>query len=146
MDRRTFLGWVGVGWVASSLPVAIVACSSNSTKNQTASISVRSDGFQPVGTVAELNQKGQILNKEVAGKPVMVIRDPNQTNRLIAVNPTCPHRDCLVAWKSDKKAFICPCHDSEFTADGKVIKDPAKEPLLTYEAKIEGESIVVKVV
>ena len=151
MDRRTFLGWVGVGMVASSLPIAIAACSSNSTNSDnstnknTSATPARTDGFQPIGTVAELDQKGLILNKQLAATPVMVIRDPNNSNTLAAVNPTCTHKGCTVAWKADKKLFVCPCHDAEYTADGKVVEGPAKQPLPSYEAKIEGDSVLVKV-
>ncbi len=148
MDRRTFLTWVGVGWLASSLPVVIAACSSNSTKNDnapTASPPTKPDGFQTIGTVAELDGKGQILNKQLANSPVLVIRNPNNANTLAAVNPTCTHKGCTVAWKTDKKLFVCPCHDAEYSADGKVVKGPAKEPLPVYEVKIEGDSVLVKV-
>ena len=150
MDRRTFLGWVGVGMVASSLPIAIAACSSNSAKSDnspnrnTPANSTRNDGFQTAGTVAELNEKGFILTKELAA-PVIVIRDPNNSNNLAAVNPTCTHKGCTVAWKADKKLFVCPCHDSQFSPDGKVVKSPADKPLPTYQAKIEGNSVLVKV-
>ncbi len=152
MDRRTFLAWVGVGWVASSLPVALAACSSNSTKSDNstnkataANPTPSAEGFQPVGTVAELDRKGQILNKQLASGPVLVIRNPDNANNLAAVNPTCTHKGCTVAWKTNKKLFVCPCHDSEFAVDGKVVEGPAKKPLPTYEAKIEGDSILVKV-
>ena len=152
MDRRTFLGWVGVGWVASSLPVAIAACSSNSVKNNispetatAANATPRTDGFQTVGTVAELDQKGQILNKRLTGKPVLVIRNPDDANTLAAVNPTCTHEGCTVAWKTNKKLFVCPCHRAEFAVDGQVVHGPAKKPLPTYQAKIEGDSVLVKV-
>lgn len=148
MDRRTFLTWVGVGWLASSLPVALAACASNSTTNDnalTATPPTNPDGFQTVGTVAELDRKGQILNKQLANSPVLVIRNPNNTNTLAAVNPTCTHKGCTVAWKTDKKLFVCPCHDAEYSADGKVVEGPAKKSLPVYEAKIEGDAVLVKV-
>lgn len=156
MDRRTFLAWVGAGWVASSLPIAIAACSSDSAKsdnsnnkataaNPTANPTARADGFQPVGTVADLDRKGQILNKRLASGPVLVIRNPDDTNSLAAVNPTCTHKGCTVAWKTNKKLFVCPCHDAEFAVDGKVVEGPAKKPLPIYQAKIEGDAVLVKV-
>lgn len=151
MDRRTFLGWVGVGMVASSLPIAIAACSSNSANSEnsanknTPASTARTDGFQTAGTVAELNQKGFIINKQLAAAPVIVIRDLNNNNNLAAVNAACTHKGCTVAWKADKKLFVCPCHDSEFSPDGKVVEGPADKPLPTYQAKIEGDAVLVKV-
>jgi cytochrome b6-f complex iron-sulfur subunit len=154
MDRRTFLGWVGVGWVASSLPVALAACSSGNSDTQAqtnntatdtlVASSPRSDRFVVVGTVADLTQKGQILNKQSAVGPVLVVRNPAASNQLVAVNPTCPHLRCTVDWKSQPREFVCPCHGSKFATNGTVVTGPADKPLKTYQAKIEGNSVLVR--
>jgi cytochrome b6-f complex iron-sulfur subunit len=151
MERRTFLTWVGVGWVASSLPLAIVACSSNTIESaenpatQTAASSTRTDGFGSVGTISELESNaGQILNKEFTAGPVLVIRNPADPNTLSAVNPTCTHQGCTVGWQAEQKAFVCPCHGSKFDRDGKVNNDPATKPLSTYEVKVEKDLVLVK--
>lgn len=72
MERRQFLGWVGVGMLASSFPFVLAACNaeedetstSTSTPNPesepTIDTSVREDGFQVVGTVAELETDGSL--------------------------------------------------------------------------------------
>lgn len=75
MNRREFIGWVGIGSLASSLPVVIAACSSQ-TKSQQSTPPPRADGFQEVGAVTELDKNGQILNEAAAGK-VLIIRDPS---------------------------------------------------------------------
>lgn len=152
MNRREFLGWVGVGTVASSLPVAIATCfpdSYNSANAETPETNpsftiAQASSFQSVGTVADLDKDGQILNKKSPVGPVLVIRNPKDSKSLIAVNPTCTHNECTVKWKANEKLFDCPCHDSEFAPDGKVLKGPAKKPLATYQAKIEGNSVIVK--
>ncbi len=144
MNRREFLMWVGLGGIASSLPLAIAACSPKSTESQLPTTPPRADGFQAVGTVTQLKQKGQILNKQVAAGSVVVVSNPANPNTVIAVNPTCTHKGCTVEWKADKKAFVCPCHQAEFSFDGKVLQGPAKKSLPTYNAKIEGDSVLVK--
>lgn len=144
MNRREFLSWVGVGGVASYLPVALAACSSENSESKSSANPVRADGFQLVGTVAELDQKGEILNREFAGGAVLVIRNPNNSNTITAVNPSCTHAGCTVTWKTAQKEFVCPCHESKFAIDGKVVQGPAKEPLATYAAKLEGDSVLVK--
>jgi menaquinol-cytochrome c reductase iron-sulfur subunit len=40
-----------------------------------------------------------------------------------ALNVVCPHAGCFVDFRSEKKAFFCPCHNSLFELDGK-IRDP----------------------
>lgn len=144
MNRREFLMWVGVGGVASSLPIAIAACSPQDKKSESPATPKRPDGFQSVDTVTELNQKGQILKKEFASGALLVVSDPANPKTISAVNPTCTHKGCIVDWKVNQKALVCPCHGARFSPDGKVLKGPAKKPLPTYEAKIEGDSVLVK--
>ncbi|MBW4559937.1 MAG: ubiquinol-cytochrome c reductase iron-sulfur subunit [Mojavia pulchra JT2-VF2] len=139
MKRRDFINWVGLGWIASSLPVAIAACSSQ-TNAPTSSVS---GDWQKVGTSTDLDKTGQLLEKNSPVGAVLVI-GTSKTENIIAVNPTCAHAGCIVTWQEQAKKFSCPCHGSEFGVDGKVQKGPATEPLKTYAAKIEGNSVVVK--
>lgn len=144
MNRREFLLWVGVGGLATSLPVAIAACTPQKEKSEAPAAPKRADGFLSVGTVAELQQKGYILNKDVANAPVLVVSESANPKTISAVNPTCTHKGCTVDWKGDKKLFVCPCHKAEYSPNGKVLKGPAKKDLATYQAKIEGNSVLVK--
>ncbi|MBW4616695.1 MAG: ubiquinol-cytochrome c reductase iron-sulfur subunit [Desmonostoc vinosum HA7617-LM4] len=139
MKRRDFIYWVGLGWLASSLPVAIAACSSQTTAPKSSA----SGGWQTVGTSAELDQTGQLLAKNSPVGPVLVVGKSTDTN-LTAVNPTCTHAGCTVAWQAQAKKFSCPCHGSEYGIDGKVQRGPATTALKTYAAKIERNSVVVK--
>jgi len=145
MNRREFLMWVGVGGIASSLPLAIAACSPQAEKSTESPVRTKStDGFQSIGTVAQLNQKGQILNQELVTGGVLVVSNPANPKTVFAVNSTCTHRGCTLAWKADQKAFVCPCHNAKYSPDGKVLKGPAAKPLPTYTAKIEGNSVLVR--
>lgn len=141
MKRREFVGLVGVG---SIVPVAIASCTSQTKGNLTLS-SPRRDGYQVVGTVSDLTAKGQILAEETALGKVLVISNPADRHRTIAVNPICPHAGCTVAWQQDQTAFVCPCHGSKFAADGQVLQGPANKPLPTYPTRVEGDSVLVKV-
>ena len=133
MNRRDFMTWVGVGVLASSLPVAIAACSPKSASGK----------FEAVGSLSELDASGRLLNENAAVGSVLVIRNPNNSDALLAVNPICPHAQCTVSWQADKTRFSCPCHGSEFEADGTVARGPARESLGVYDAKVEGDQILV---
>ncbi len=139
MNRRNFITWVGVGWVASSLPIAIAACSSQKTSNPSAA----PRDWQTVGKLEELDKSGQLFVENPPIERVLVV-GTSKTSNLIAVNPTCTHAGCIVTWKADAKKFACPCHGSEYGIDGKVQKGPATKPLATYTARIEGDSVQVK--
>lgn len=139
MNRRNFLNWVGIGWIASCLPVAIAACSSKETKQNTS----KSQEWQDIGTSSELNANGKLLAKKTSVGEVLVVKT-SLPNELVAVNPTCTHAGCTVEWKSDTNKFVCPCHGSEFDVDGKVQAAPATTSLKTYAVKIEGDAVLIQ--
>jgi cytochrome b6-f complex iron-sulfur subunit len=149
MNRRQFLTWVGIGGIASYLPVAIAACSSDSP-NTTSTTSEpteeeidttpRPDGFFAVSTIAQLDEDGQIGKKEV---DVIVIRDP-ETSELIALKSRCTHQGCTVKWDLDNNKFACPCHGSAYNKKGEVVSGPAEKPLEIYEVKEEEGLVLVK--
>jgi cytochrome b6-f complex iron-sulfur subunit len=151
MDRRTFLSWVGLGTLASTLPIAIAACTSEKTETTAEKPSetvakARPDGFSVVGTRKDLDQTGFIQDKGFAGGPLLVIYDPANKAKLLAVNSKCTHKGCAVDWKADAKEFACPCHGSKFKPDGSVAAGPADKPLTAFIAKTEGDSVLVKAV
>jgi len=58
-------------------------------------------------------------------------------------SPICPHLGCRYAWNSNQKLFICPCHNSVFTIDGKVVSGPAPRGLDTLPIKIQHNELYV---
>jgi cytochrome b6-f complex iron-sulfur subunit len=147
VDRRKFLQWFGIGWVISIVSGAIAACTNTSSNNTETPAKTpsegRSDGFLQVGTVEDLNKKGQLSDNSSAN-PILVVRDPNDAEKIVAVNPTCTHQGCTVDWKADKKQSICSCHGSTFGVTGEVITGPASKALKQYEIKREGDIILVR--
>ncbi|NMG10463.1 ubiquinol-cytochrome c reductase iron-sulfur subunit [Brasilonema sp. UFV-L1] len=138
MKRRDFMTCIGVGSLVSSLPVKVAASEQNTT-----AISSVSGDWQTVGTTAELDKTGQLLNEKSPVGSVLVVGTSTSKN-LIAVNPTCTHMGCTVEWLSNEKIFLCPCHASEYKLDGKVQNGPATKPLSTYTTKIEGNLVMVR--
>lgn len=154
MDRRAFLSWVGVGFVASSLPVAIAACSSDPADQPTEESAeppppppgaiAREDGFIAIGPAQALESDG-FIKGDAVDVAVIVAKDPTDPAKLLALGSTCPHQQCDVDWKSENNLFECPCHASKFNPDGSVSAGPAEEALPKYEAKIEEDVVLVKV-
>src|SRR6185295_7821651 len=48
---------------------------------------------------------------------------------IVAYGPQCTHLACAYHWEEDKRHFVCPCHTSVFSIDGKVVSGPAPRPL-----------------
>lgn len=142
MKRREFFQWVGLSLLASSLPVAFAALTSEDDTLASPASNKASKDWHKIGSVAQLDKTGQLLveNSPIGG--VLVVGTSKKPNNLIAVRPNCTHQGCTVEWKSDQ--FACPCHGSRFGANGKVKNGPAEKPLRTYLTKIEAGSVFVK--
>jgi quinol---cytochrome c reductase iron-sulfur subunit, bacillus type len=62
---------------------------------------------------------------------------------VVAFNPACTHLGCAYHWDGPANHFICPCHSSVFSIDGKVLAGPAPRPLDRYVAKVEAGKILI---
>lgn len=59
----------------------------------------------------------------------------------VAISPSCPHLGCGVHWDAERGGFLCPCHDSEFDADGKVLSGPSPRALDRFAVRVEGDRL-----
>jgi Rieske Fe-S protein len=59
-----------------------------------------------------------------------------------ALNVICPHAGCPVEYHTDKKGFLCPCHDSNFALDGRINdpKSPAQRGLDSLAVEVRNEN------
>ena len=62
-----------------------------------------------------------------------------------ALSARCTHLGCTVHWVSEEKRFKCPCHGSQFAADGSVLHGPAERPLDRLRVQKRGEDVFVEV-
>jgi menaquinol-cytochrome c reductase iron-sulfur subunit len=70
-----------------------------------------------------------------------VIKHPDSS--VVAYGPQCTHLGCAYHWDDSKHEFLCPCHNSIFAMDGKVMSGPAPRPLDRYDVKVEGDKLLV---
>jgi menaquinol-cytochrome c reductase iron-sulfur subunit len=68
-------------------------------------------------------------------KTAWVVKTPS--NKIVAFGPQCTHLGCAYHWEPGSSQFVCPCHTSVFSIDGKVVAGPAPRPLDQYQTKIE---------
>ena len=62
---------------------------------------------------------------------------------VVAYGPQCTHLGCAYHWDERKSEFLCPCHNSVFSIDGKVVSGPAPRPLDRYSSKIENGKLLL---
>jgi menaquinol-cytochrome c reductase iron-sulfur subunit len=65
------------------------------------------------------------------------------SGEVIALAPQCTHLGCAYHWDDPKKQFLCPCHTSVFSIDGKVVSGPAPRPLDRYDAKVQNNKLLL---
>lgn len=75
---------------------------------------------------------------EPPGRAVVLFRDGDG---VYALSKVCTHLGCLV--KKSGKTFDCPCHGSQFAADGTVVKGPAPQPLVWHKVTRAGAGFFV---
>ena len=68
----------------------------------------------------------------------------HSSSDIMAFSPVCPHLGCHYDWHPEQKEFICPCHGSVFSIDGKVLGGPAPRSLDTLPTKSEGGELFVE--
>ena len=96
-------------------------------------------GWERVCLATEL-EEGQCRRVIQHGRPVFVIKEDGA---LRAFDAVCTHLGCIVIWDSQKREFDCPCHNSQFTTEGKPTGGPATRPLPAYQVRVEEGVIYV---
>jgi menaquinol-cytochrome c reductase iron-sulfur subunit len=62
---------------------------------------------------------------------------------VVAFAPQCTHLACAYHWEAQQGNFLCPCHASVFSVDGKVISGPAPRPLDRYASRVESGKLLI---
>ena len=99
-------------------------------------------GFMAVSRVDDLGE-GDMRAFEVWGTRIAVA---NVGDTFYAFDDTCTHMRCSLAGGDlEETTVICPCHGAEFDViSGAVLQGPAREPVETYETRVEGGRLEVK--
>ena len=80
----------------------------------------------------------RVLNEK---STAWVLRKDDQN--VVAFAPQCTHLGCAYHWDEKENNFLCPCHTSTFSIDGKVLTGPAPRPLDRLVTKIDQGKILV---
>jgi menaquinol-cytochrome c reductase iron-sulfur subunit len=70
-----------------------------------------------------------------------VVRMDDQN--VVAYTPQCTHLGCAYHWDEQQKNFLCPCHTSVFSIDGKVLSGPAPRPLDRFETRVDNGKLLI---
>lgn len=93
-----------------------------------------------------------MLTQIKANVPVLVQGLPNRDRAYLvitekqqiapyAIRPICTHLGCTVDWQSTENRFVCPCHGSQYDAQGRVLQGPARRSLPIITAIVKQNQI-----
>ena len=150
ISRRRFLQQAehladGVAAVAlcGALPVLLSACGA-ARGARIRYVPTARDGDRLTVRRAEVPDTGGVL-LEVAGTdlPLYLRRDvgTDGADRFSAVSTRCMHRGCQVEPTVDRLA--CPCHGSEYTFAGDVLRGPTEQALVKYRVSADAVNLYV---
>ncbi len=135
------LGGLSRAEAATSAATASAATSNdNAQKAAVAPIATATIAVAPASLQLGL-QEHKALSK-VGGFEIIPIANDTlivactEAASFVACSAICPHKGCKVVYEHDAKEFVCPCHDSRFALDGRVLKGPAKAPLKSYATDV----------
>lgn len=129
IDRRSFLRSLAAGAGAA---LTIPASRAGAATKKVAVRLDRFDKLKPVG--------GWIVLK-IKDREVLLVHDADDSMR--AFDPVCTHMRCIVAYKPEDRRLQCPCHDSAYDLEGRVLGGPAPKPLRRYEAVLKEDTVVL---
>ena len=85
-------------------------------------------GIFTIGKVADLPAVGS----PPVNYPKVKLWLSNTEQGVVGLYKVCTHLGCLYNWNSQENKFICPCHGSQFQADGSYILGPAPRSLDSF--------------
>ena len=143
--RRRFLVLVPAAVGLGALPAVLTGCGGSSGTPIDGTVAVQNGEatllfsqfpkLQPVGGAAVVSASN--------GADYLVVHTGDM--QAAAFTAVCTHAHCLVGYDAGARRLVCPCHGSEYSTDGVVLKGPAIAPLATFAATLVATGITIKV-
>ena len=140
ISRRDFIKRSAVGVIASGAMLSTINLEAFARTGAAKAVFKKS-GDDLVVTLADNAALSKVGGNVKLNDEIMLIR--KSETEFLAVRTICTHKGCDVELEANK--FVCPCHGSEFTLDGKVTEGPAKDNLKTFETIFDSDKGTVTV-
>ncbi len=83
------------------------------------------------------------LVQGLKGDPTYLVVQQDKTLASYGLNAVCTHLGCVVPWNASENKFICPCHGSQYNAEGKVVRGPAPLSLALAHADVTDDKVIL---
>jgi cytochrome b6-f complex iron-sulfur subunit len=136
--RREFLKQAGtLSASVCCLGTMNLLSSCSTTKGIAATNETADTATIPASSLAEKNFI--IVQTKKFEEPLYISKQADGSYSALLMH--CTHKGCTLNVAADE--FKCPCHGSEFSFAGAVLKGPAKEPLQSFRVIAENQNVVV---
>lgn len=82
------------------------------------------------------------LAQGLKGDATYLIVKPDKTLESYGLNAVCTHLGCVVPWSAPNNKFMCPCHGSQYSAEGAVVRGPAPLPLALAHCETDASGTI----
>jgi len=89
----------------------------------------------------QLTAAGGAMLVDMTSDTIMVIRVSD--TQVIALSAICTHAGCSMDFNAGQQLLDCPCHGSQFSTDGQVVRGPAGRALRVYSVTLANNMITV---
>jgi cytochrome b6-f complex iron-sulfur subunit len=93
--------------------------------------------------LASHNPGDRVLAQGLKGDPTYMVIEGDKTLASYGLNAVCTHLGCVVPWNASENKFMCPCHGSQYNAEGKVVRGPAPLSLALVHANVTEDDKLV---
>jgi Rieske Fe-S protein len=162
ITRRGFIGWAAglagaFAALVAGVPVlgSLVAAGPPAKQGdlvRVADISTLPDGVPAALTFVDQTQDA--YDYSILPHSVWVVRGSEtasgglgltaEADAITVFSPVCTHLGCQVFWDASTSHFVCPCHNSVFSIDGKVVSGPAPRGLDVLPTEVRHGALYVR--
>ncbi len=112
----------------------------NGNENGSSSTTIVLDLNDP--KYAALNEVGGAIKVPVSGQLPLIVSHVSAST-YVAFTSRCQHDGCEVGLPDDRGVITCPCHGSQYDAEGRKLRGPTPRDLPRVEVKVEGEQLTI---
>jgi len=135
------MGLIGIGL---AIPAAIYLLFPPKARKQSQWVQTADLDSLPTGKPTEISfQRSRADGWQVITEKTTAWVVKQSDSQVVAFTPNCTHLGCAYHWDDASHTFICPCHTSAFSIDGKVLAGPAPRPLDRYEVRVQGGKLEI---
>lgn len=70
-----------------------------------------------------------------SGESILLVR--SSPTSVLAISNICTHAGCVVGYDRTNRVLNCPCHGSQFSLTGAVLRGPALQPLQRFTTQLD---------